>query len=146
MNMGRRKEQEDGSNISTYVYGSQLKKVVALIDTGAYRNRAEIVRDGIDFIYEAKCSDPVIMLQEEKKKLESVIQKLESIINERKNEKITLQQQYMERKNNLSVNGYINYEKVSKKWINHHLEDALKVFPGKNIDEIYSELEECCHA
>jgi Arc/MetJ-type ribon-helix-helix transcriptional regulator len=129
--MGRRREQEGGKNISVSLYEKQLRMTQALIDRGLYDKVSEIVRHGIEKVYNEQIGEVLIDSLEEYGHINST----------RADALRCLLESYEDRKNSMSVKGQSKYEHYSKSWIVGNAKIVESVFPDMSVDEIYLELE-----
>jgi len=126
--MGRHKEQEGGINISVSMYAKHKKMTDELIEKGFYEKVSEIVRYGIEQIYNEQIGEFVNALTEPDYEQEQT--KLSELIDS-----------YNVRKSKMTVKGMSKYEYYSKQWLEGNVKLVGEVFPSKTIDEVYTELE-----
>lgn len=139
--MGRPKQQEGGKGISITVYESQLKMADALIKGGYFKNTSEMIRYGIEKVFEEKISNTEDLIEFKKVELEKLIKSLETIQKNSQNKLDNIVKEYEERRKYLTPRGIARYEEVSKEWIEFKMDILSKLFPNKTVDEIYEELE-----
>ena len=118
--MGRHKEQEGLKNKSISLYEKQIKMTNELIARGYYSKVSEIVRHGIETVYN---------------------EKLGNSINPEFNKVQIVLDAYKVRKESMSVKGIAKYEHYSKSWIEGNSKMVEQAFPNKSVDEVYTELE-----
>lgn len=140
-NLPGTEKQEYGKPTSVYLDDKHKRMAHTLIKSGHYNNFSEMVRIMIERDFSEKLTDPKEELKKEKKRLEEIIVELENLVSTSEDVVSSVVRRYLERKESLPAKALGNYEKYSKNWINQNLDDAGEAFPGKNVDEIYIELE-----
>jgi Arc/MetJ-type ribon-helix-helix transcriptional regulator len=136
-------KQEPRDGTSAYLPERYRKMAEVLVSSGHYRNRSEVVRAGIERIFNDKFKDSNIKeeLKREKEKLEKITKKLEELVSTNEDVQESLIGRYVDRKRNMPPKAMGNYETFSKNWLIKNFDEASLAFPGRNVDEIYTELE-----
>lgn len=134
-------KQENVRPTSVYLDDKHKRMANTLIKAGHYNNFSEMVRNMIEDDFSDKITDPKEELRKEKKRLEEIINELESIVSTTEDVITNIVRRYQERKDRLPAKALGNYEKYSKNWINQNSDEIAEAFPGKNVDEVYIELE-----
>lgn len=136
-------KQESRDGTSAYLPKRYRKMAEVLVSSGHYKNRSDLVRAGIEKIFNEKFKDYNIKeeLKLEKERLERITKELEELVTTDENVKESLIDRYVDRKRNMAPKAMGNYETFSKNWLVKNMDEASIAFPGKNVDEIYTELE-----
>jgi len=144
--MARDKNRDGGYIDSFYNYDEERRMIENLKKNTIFQNnKSDIIRAGIRMLYDKYCGDPLTKLQEEKSRVEERIKIQEGRMKEQNESATSILRKYMERKKHLTTQGFSNYEKVSKTWIENNIKEVSKAFPGKTVDEIYKEMESRCN-
>lgn len=138
--MPRVKKDEGGKPTTVNLYETQRFKLEALMKKTS-KNKSEIIREWIEIAYNEAFKNAKEGLEVQRKNLEEVIHNLE-IVEEKKTEKTnSIIKKYADRKKSMDIKSLVNYEPRSKSWITLNIKELIEVFPNKNVDEIYNELE-----
>lgn len=138
--MPRVKKDEGGKPTTVNLYETQRFKLEALMKKTS-KNKSEIIREWIEIAYNEAFKNAKEGLEVQRKNLEEVIHNLETV-EEKKTEKTnSIIKKYADRKKSMDIKSLVNYEPRSKSWITLNIKELIEVFPNKNVDEIYNELE-----
>ncbi len=140
--MGRPKQQEGGKGISITVYEAHLKMADALVKGGYFSNTSEMIRYGIEKVFEEKISNTEDLIEFKKVELEKLIKSLETIQKNSESKMDKIVKEYGDRRKYLTPRGIARYEEISKEWIETKIDILSKLFPNKTTEEIYKELED----
>jgi hypothetical protein len=138
--MPRTKKEEGGHPTTINLYETQRIKLEEISKKNS-RTSSETIRELIEHAHSQCFEDTEEELKLRKTKLESLINDLECMFEEKTKTLPTIVKKYMERRKGTDIGALVNYEPRSKKWILANINELLEVFPNKSVDDIYKELE-----
>ena len=138
--MPRVKKDEGGKPTTVNLYETQRFKLEALTVKFS-KNKSEIVREWRENAYNEAFKNTKEELEVRRQNLEEIIHNLETVEEKEIEKTNEIIKKYADRKKSMDIKSLVNYEPRSKSWITLNMKELLEVFPNKNVDEMYNELE-----
>ncbi len=138
--MPRVKKDEGGRPTTVNLYETQRFKWEALMKKTS-KSKSEIVREWIEISYNETFKNAKEDLKNQIEKLQELIHDLDTVVEKEVEKTNAIVKKYADRKKSMDIKSLVNYEPRSKSWITLNIKELLEVFPNKNVDEIYNELE-----
>ena len=133
-------KDEGGPPTTVNLYETQRFKLEALTVKSS-KNKSEIVREWIENAYNEAFKNTKEELEVRRQNLEEIIHNLETVEEKEIEKTNEIIKKYADRKKSMDIKSLVNYEPRSKSWITLNMKELLEVFPNKNVDEMYNELE-----